>query len=107
MQRDSLRAEYGRFCKSWQAERRYQDYMVENKYADIVEEKDGLTYLVSVKDDVRQQLLGHKPTFRMWLQAKKNKLAADQRMKDDKKHIEVSETSWDDVDECLDLAVVE
>ena len=74
--RSMLRSQYTKFCEAWKNEKTYQKYLVENgdKLAEGTE------------------LLGRKPTFNMWMTAKKNQ---ESTIVDEKK-VTVEDTNWEE-----------
>lgn len=77
MKRAMLKARYDKFVKLWNNERLFQSIAL----------KDGL----QLPDG--QNVLGHKPTFAMWLAAvRQGKLQPKQEIK----AVEVKETAWEE-----------
>jgi hypothetical protein len=101
-----LKAQYARFCKAWDNEKRYQQYTLAEGTAQIrtsdVKNPDGTYVQQIVEGDAVRNLLGRKPTFAMWLQAVKNKkinsdIHAAPPPADgvDPKKVQVEETDWE------------
>ena len=85
--REQLRRQYERFVVAWQNERRYQQFLITE--GQPLEEG--------------HQRLGRKPTFRMWMEAVRNKRIAARvgemppvAPEQDPKRVEVTDTEWDE-----------
>ena len=79
MKRSMLKAQYAKFCEAWAAEKTYQRIYV----------ADGKELPKNV------ELLGRKPTFKMWLTAMENRRLAEQS-RPAEKAVEVKDTSWEE-----------
>ena len=83
--RSMLKRQYERFCQAWRAEKRFQEF----------------TLAQGEPLPQGQNKLGKKPTFKMWLQAVKNKkIAHDVQAQLPKAEgtgkVEVTDTEWEE-----------
>lgn len=101
MQRSTLKAEYARFCEAWNNEKMYQRILIADgakiETVDGPKRDDGYPTAIQVikNGDTHLALLGKKPTFSMWLNAKKNKRSlADVEKSMSEKQVEVTNKEW-------------
>ena len=97
MKRDKQKAQYARFKRAWNDEKRFQQYLVDSGQAQIVEKvvgKDKIKVIVAGTDNTETQLLGRKPTFSMWVQSMNNRIEAAKAAPQDEKKVEVEDLSW-------------
>jgi hypothetical protein len=90
-----LKSEYKRFCEAWNNEKLYQRILIaDGAKTDVVgKREDGTAIEVIKQGDQQLAVLGKKPTFSMWLQAKKNKAFQSAQEVVDKK-VEVVDKEW-------------
>lgn len=81
IKRSMLRKQYERFVQAWDNEKRYQKYLL----ADGQQLEEG------------HQQLGKKPTFKMWLDAVKNKQMSKEGLVDQQTEtVSVESTNWEE-----------
>jgi hypothetical protein len=77
IKRSMLKTEYERFCRAWDAEKTFQR----------ISKEAGQPLPEGVN------ILGRKPTFAMWKQARDNKVF---EQKQEEKKVEVVDPTWED-----------
>jgi len=86
--REQLKQQYAKFAQAWRDEKRFQNYLIENQGAEV---KNGE---IVGPDGEKVPVLGKKPTFAMWVAAKKNQQQALQAQSE--KKVEVEDLSWEE-----------
>lgn len=98
LKRSMLKAEYARFCEAWNNEKTYQRIlMAEGVKVEETETKlnDGTNLKVLKSGDQQLAVLGKKPTFAMWLHARKHQTKMPDAMKAvSEKQVPVTDKEW-------------
>jgi hypothetical protein len=101
MKRAKAKAQYEKFSRAWNDEKRFQKYMVEVQGAQVVDtnakdESTGKYRQVIVNPDGGDMpVLGRRPTFQMWQAAMQNHTKAQQSIQEEKK-VDVEDLSWEE-----------